>query len=168
VDDTTPTEPPQPHGSDPISVPAAAWALGWSFLLGQVIALVDSGAQDASAWPLSMLFGALLVVFFSYGVVRARMVRFVLVFILVALALLAELAGVVDGGGLGNLAAVVLTGTQLGCLVWLARTPWFAWQKTRPTGGPSVAPLMLIAVAVGVLGGIIGADTSTVDYPVNV
>ena len=62
----------------------------------------------------------------------------------------------------------MLIATQLGCLVWFAQTPWFAWQRTRPEGGPSIAPLMLIAVAVGVLGGIIGADTSAVDYQVNV
>ena len=152
----------------PDRVPAAAWAIGWSFLAGQLIQLAVAGTQDESAWPLSMLFGVLLVVFFSYGVVRARMVRFVLVFVIVVLALLAELAALVDGGDLGEVGAVVLSGIQLGCLVWLSRTPWFAWQKTRPQGGPSLVPLMLVAVAVGLLGGIIGADTSTVEQQMNV
>ena len=147
-----------PTGHPPAELPAAAWWLGWSFLGGQLVNVVLSGFQDASAWPLSILLGVALVAFFSHGVLRARMVRTVLIGVLLGIAALAEAVAVLLGHG-QELLGLAVTGVQIACFVAYVRTPWFAWQRERPAGGPSIAPLMAIAVVVGVLAGLIGADT---------
>jgi len=96
------------------------------------------------------------------------MVRFWLVTGLSVVAVVGYLVVLVDGGSVVDLLDVVMTAVQLGCLVWLYRTPWFAWQRTRPEGGPSLAPLMLLAVLVGVLAGVIGVESSAVRVNVSV
>jgi hypothetical protein len=151
----------------PTELPAAAWALAWSFVVGQLVSLVMHGTQPAEDWPLSSLLGVVVVAFFSYGVLRARMVRFWLVTVLNGVALVVFLVVLLDGGTLADLVDLVMTAVQLGCLVWLYRTPWFAWQRTRPAGGPSIRPLMLLAVLVGVLAGVIGTDSAAVRVDVN-
>ena len=77
------------------------------------------------------------------------------------------LLALLDGATLADLVDTVMTAVQLGSLVWLYRTPWFAWQRTRPEGGPSIQPLMLLAVLVGVLAGVIGTDSSAVRVDVD-
>lgn len=151
----------------PTQLPTAAWALAWSFVVGQVLSLITHGTQPADDWPLSVLVGVVLVAFFSYGVLRARMVRFWLVTVLNGVALVAYLVVLADGGTLADLVDLVMTAVQLGCLVWLYRTPWFAWQRTRPAGGPSIGPLMVLAVLVGVLAGVIGTDSTAIRVDVN-
>lgn len=141
-------------------LPAAAWWLGWSFLVGQVVDVVQRGFQDESAWPLSILLAVALVVFFAHGVLRARMVRTVIVGVLLGLAALVELFAVLTGD-VGEVLGLAFTALQLTLFVTFVRTPWFAWQRTRPAGGPSLAPLLWIAVAVGVLGGLLGASADT-------
>lgn len=149
-------------------LPAAAWAVAWAFVVGQVLALLTHGTQPEENWPLSALVGVAVVTFFSHGVLRARMVRFWLVTGLSVVAVVGYLVVLVDGGSVVDLLDVVMTAVQLGCLVWLYRTPWFAWQRTRPEGGPSLAPLMLLAVLVGVLAGVIGVESSAVRVNVSV
>lgn len=154
--DSTATTAPPP-------LPRAAWVLAWSFVVGQLFSLVVHGTQPEERWPLSMLLGVLVVVFFSHGVLRARMVRFWIVAVLLAIAVVAYLLMLVDGAaGPSDVVDLVLTVVQLGCLVQLHRSPWFAWQRTRPAGGPSLTPLMLLATVVGLLAGIIGTDSSAV------
>ncbi len=148
-------------------LPLAAWLLAWSFLGGQLVTAAVNGFQDESAWPLSILLGAVLVAFFSYGVLRARMVRTVLVGVLLGVGALAELAGVLAGNE-RELLALAVTGVQLACFVWFVRSPWFAWQRGRPEGGPSLAPLMGMAVAVGVLGGLVGATDTGANFELRV
>ena len=152
----------------PDQLPVAAWAVGWSFLVGQVLQLAELGINEGTVWPISMLLGVALAVFFSHGVLRARLVRCVIVFVLMALALLVQLAAVVDSPGGWALVRCLLTGVQLGCLVWFARTPWFAWQRTRPEGGPSLQQLLLVAAAVGALGGLTPPATSGLHFELNV
>jgi hypothetical protein len=151
----------------PTELPTAAWALAWSFVVGQVLSLVMHGTQPAEDWPLSALLGVVVVAFFSYGVLRARMVRFWLVTVLNGVALVVFLVALLDGGTLADLVDLVMTAVQLGCLAWLYRTPWFGWQRTRPAGGPSILPLMLLAVLVGVLAGVIGTDSAAVRVDVD-
>lgn len=151
----------------PTRLPTAAWAVAWSFVAGQVLSLVVHGTQPVEYWPLSALLAVVVVAFFAHGVLRARLVRFWLVTVLSAVALVVLLAELLDGGSLADLVDLVMTAVQLGCLVWLYRTPWFAWQRTRPAGGPSVGPLMLLAVLVGVLAGVIGTDSAAVRVDVN-
>lgn len=150
----------------PTELPTAAWALAWSFVAGQVLSLVTHGTQPVDNWPLSALVGVALVAFFSHGVLRARMVRFWIVTILTGVALVAYVGVLLDGGTVTDLGDLVLTGVQLGCLVRLYRSSWFAWQRTRPQGGPSIAPLMMLAVLVGVLAGVIGTGGAVVRFDV--
>lgn len=146
----------------------SAWALGWTFVVGQVLELVERGPQDSDAWPLSVLFGMVVVAFFSYGVLQARMVRFVLVVVLLMVAALGELLVALDTTEPGEVVALVLTLAQIGLLASFARSPWFAWQRTRPAQSPSVAPVLALALVVGALGGLIGAEESTVHLDVRV
>jgi CHASE2 domain-containing sensor protein len=71
------------------AVPASVWVFAWSCVAVQVLELARRGAQPPDDWPLSMLLGVALVTFFSHGVLRARWVRFWLVVVLVAVALVA-------------------------------------------------------------------------------
>jgi len=161
------TTPAPPAPASVGELPAAAWGMAWSFLGGQVIDAATAGFQDESAWPLSILLAVALAAFFSYGVLRARMVRTVLVGLLLGIVALAETVAVVTGDA-REVVSLAVTGVQLACFVWFVRTPWFAWQRERPEGGPSIAPLVAIAVAVGVLGGLMGADGSAVQVDLNV
>ncbi len=149
-------------------LPMSAWALGWTFVAGQVLQLVEEGPQVSGAWPLSVLFGMAVVAFFSYGVLRARMVRFVLVVVLMVVAGLGELLLALDAPGVEELVALALTVLQLALLASFSRSPWFAWQRTRPEHSPSVAPVLALALVVGALGGVVGAEGSAVHVDVQV
>lgn len=149
-------------------LPQTAWALGWTFVAGQVLQLVEEGPQVSDAWPLSVLFGMSVVAFFSYGVLRARMVRFVLVVVLMVVASLGDLLLALDDPGVEELMALALTVAQLGLLVSFSRSPWFAWQRTRPEHSPSVVPVLALALVVGALGGVVGAEASAFHVDVRV
>ena len=136
-------------------VPASAWVLGWSCLLGQVVLIWDVGFTGADAVPavLSMIVGGLLVGWFAAGVLRARTVRLVIVWLVMVLGLLA-LLGSLDGAlGLLSLVVGVL---QVAALAQFCTSDWFAWHRRQPAPdpAPAIGSLVAIAVAVGVLGGI--------------
>lgn len=161
---TTPAQPP----AAPVRLPAAAWAVAWSFVAGQVFALVSRGTQPVEDWPLSILVGVALVCFFSHGVLRARLVRFWFVVVVAALSLVFYLFTLLADPTLVDLGDALLTAVQLGTLLWLHRSPWFAWQRTRPRGGPSIAPLMALAVLVGIGAGVLGTSGAGVSVSFDV
>lgn len=158
----TPARPDPASAGAPSRLPTEAWLLGWSFLAGQVLTLLDVGSRQADevSLVLSMVLGALLVGWISAGVLTARPVRFAGVCVLVALAIVADVVGLFSAGGssgwaLAHLAASLASAAALAAY---ARTDYVAWRRTRPTAaGPSIAPVLAIAVVVGALGGIIGA-----------
>lgn len=140
---------------DEQEVPPELWWFGWSFVgIGLVQLLVQGAKDDLVSAVVSMGLSALVVAFFAAGVVRARGVRLGVVATLVGLLpVLAVVALVYDPTALGALEALV-SGLQAWLLWRYTRTPWFAWQRTMPTGGPSLAPILAVAVLAGVLGGL--------------
>jgi len=141
-------------------VPASAWLLGWSFVAGQVLELVTRGTQPESAWPLSILLSIAIVVFFSHGVMRARPIRFWFVVVIMALVVVLGLVGLIIEPTVDGAASGLLSWGQAWVLWTYAHTPWFAWQRTRPSGGPSLVPVLALAALVGLLGGLLGAQTA--------
>lgn len=152
---------PVPPTYDPLPVPISAWLLGWSFVAGQVLDLVVRGTQPESAWPLSIPLGVLIVVFISHGVMRARMIRFWFVVVLMVLAVVLGLVGLVVEPTVDGALSWVLSLAQARLLWTYAHTQWFGWQRTRASGGPSLVPILAVAALVGALGGLIGPAEGT-------
>lgn len=146
----------------PARVPAAAWALAWSCLAGQLLLLGQRGVQSSDAVLLSIPISALLVTWVSFGVLTGRTVRLVLVWVLFVATALGDGAELLDAGAAGvtgwpfvQFAASLL---QLVALAWFTGTDYFAWQRSRPrVPGPPLASLIAVAVAVGMLGGVTGS-----------
>lgn len=152
----------------PTRVPAAAWGLAWSCLVGQLLLLGERGAQSSDAVPLSMLLGAVLVAWVSHGVLTGRTGRLVLVWVLFVVTAIGDGVALLDGGlsGVTGWPFVRLTASlvQIVALVWFTRTEYFAWQRSRPrVPGPPLGSLIAVAVVVGILGGVTGsaADAPT-------
>ncbi|MCF6379856.1 hypothetical protein L2K70_19765 [Nocardioides KLBMP 9356] len=153
---TTVDAPPTPGWP---AVPTSAWALAWSFVAGQVIALAERGPQDDSAWPLSILAGVVVVTFVSHGVMRARWVRFWLVVLLLVASAVAALFDLVNDGWTAAGAALLgLSLLQLLLLDRFSRTEWFSWHAARRPDPPPLTSILLVAALVGVLGGVLGAS----------
>lgn len=165
---TTPAAAPTgqlPQGRPvPDRLPVAAWWLAVSSVLAQAVAIVDRGVKNIDAMvPVSMLIGALVIWWFAAGVLSARTGRLVVTWLLLGLVLVAESVSVVDDaldGGAGmpvlHLATSVL---MLGSLWRFTRTPYFAWQRTRPAHpGPSRAGVLAVAVLVGLSAGVVQPD----------
>jgi len=147
------------------NLPVQAWLLGWAYLAAQVVYVLDHGTRPVDAWTLaSMLLGALLVTWVASGVLQGRTVRLVLVWVVTALVLLVEvldLAGARSGSRAPGWPALELL-TSLACvgaLIGYTRTPYFRWQRSHPRAhGPSRAPVLMLAVVVGLLGGVSAAS----------
>lgn len=152
----------QPHVAPPL--PTSIWVVAWASLAGQAVFLVQHGVRDDSELSLvvSVVLSALVLGYVSAGVVRARMVRFVLALVALSLILVAELVGLIWVDGLTGtavlLSSLATTVVSLAALVRFSRTDWFSWQRTKPPPrqGASILPLVAIGVIVGVIGGVIG------------
>jgi hypothetical protein len=155
VSDPGPTTPP---------LPTSIWVLAWVSLASQVATFVLRGAKAENEASLigSVLLGVLLVVFVSAGVIRARMVRVVLVWVVLALSGLAELVGLFNpdtaADVVGSLVGLATTVVSLVALNQFRQSAWYAWQRTKPPTdqGESISGLLAIAAVVGVLGGLVG------------
>lgn len=148
-----------PSGSwssaSPPAVPGVLWAFAGIFLAeGVVQALVNGPKPDGTSLVGSIVLGVALVVFFSVGVTRARGIRTGIVAVLLVLAVLAGVVGVAVDPSVDGIVVTVLSAVQAVLLWRYTRTDWWAWQRTRPEGGRSPVPLLALAVAVGVLGGV--------------
>lgn len=144
-------------------VPAIAWVLAWLFLADQVVRLMARGPNPGSfPWVVvSMLLTALVVRWVAAGVLRARTVRLALVWILLSAAVsLGSTALLIDARAMSaaDLVSVALTLAQLVTLFVFCRTSYFKARRARPDGSDStLAPLLLIAVVIGLLGGLTAA-----------
>lgn len=158
--DAAVTELPPPADEPSPRLPRVLWAFGWSFVGQGVLQLVVEGPKDdAVSIVVSVVLSVLLSLFFSVGVVQARGFRTAFVAVVVAVALLAGIVGLVVEPTAMGAVAVVFAGTQAWLLWSYTRTTWWAWQRTRPEGGPSLGPILAVAALAGVLGG-------AVDQPV--
>src|SRR3712207_3932820 len=158
---TSPLDLDPSNGLGPHALPAAAWALGLSCLAGQLMQLAEVGIKPADdGLLLSIVIGALATTWLSAGVLRGRTVRLVIAALLLVLGLIGYGIDCVDGGtdavfGWSGLQMVVSL-VSVASLVWFTRTDYFAWRRRHPRdAGPSLAPLLAIAVVVGLLGGVV-------------
>jgi uncharacterized membrane protein len=148
-----------PKDLTPDRIPMAAWVLGLSCLLGQLLLLGEVGAKEADdGMVVSMAIGALVIGWVAFGVLRGRTVRLVIAGLLLVLGLLGYGIDCVDGGTEAVLgwpgAHLGASAVSVAALVAFVRTDYFARQRRSPrAAGPSLAPLVAIAVLVGLLGG---------------
>lgn len=138
-------------------LPTIAWTLAWLFLAEQVANLMVRGMNASFPWVvLSMMLTVLVVRWVADGVLRARTVRLVLVWILLSAAVsLSLVALLIDAAGLtaGELVTFGFTLAQLVTLAVFCTTTWFKDRRVRPNVSRAVlAPLLLIAVVTALLG----------------
>ena len=151
--------PPSAHPASP-PLPRVLWAFGWTFVAQGVLQLVVEGPKDdVVSIVVSVLLSVLLSLFFSVGVVQARGFRTGFVAVVVGISLLAGLVGLGVEPTVMGAVGVAFSGAQAWLLWSYTRTAWWAWQRTRPEGGPSLGPILAVAALAGVLGG-------AVDQPV--
>ena len=106
-----------------------------------------------------MLLGMALVGWVSYGVLNARTVRVILAWIAFPLFVLVAGIAVLDDGTGSDLVQLLFALAELGAFIAFVRTPYFAWRSAHPREqGPSLAGVVTLALIVGALGGVIGAD----------
>ena len=167
---TLPTPPPVPMvAGGPPAIPTAIWVFGWSFVVEGVIRLLTVGPKDdAVSAVVSMLLSALVVSFFAAGVLRARAVRTTIVAVLVGLGLVLGVVGVVAEATVDGSLALAFSALQAVLLWRYTRSPWWAWQRTRPVGGPSPAPVLAVAVLAGLVGGLPATPTESPDVTIRV
>lgn len=157
-------------------LPTSIWVVAWASLAGQAAWLTSQGPRVENEFSLlgSVLIGALVIGYVAAGVVRARTLRLVVAWVVLVLGLIGEVvdASVVDGPGQAALVAFALTTSllALGALVMFHRTPWFAWQRTKPptNEGAPIGRLVAVGVLVGVLGGLVGPADDGVDRHISV
>lgn len=154
-----------PQAQEMVPLPAAAWVFAWTCLVGQVLRLLESGAQSEDSIPLSMVLGAVIVTWFSYGALTGRTVRLVVVWIFLVLAALVTAVAVVDSGSAWSVLDAATSLVQLVAFARFTASDYFAGQRARPRQpSPPLGGILAIAVVVGVLGGVIGADTDSGAY----
>lgn len=160
----SPTDaPPAPQQQ----IPPVLWAFALSYLVSQLMNLAYYGTRSGQSVILSVLLGAVIVTLVSYGVVRARPVAFWFVAVLVVLALVFELIGLSGGADLWDGVNVLISGAQVALLYAYRKTEWYVWQRTKPSDGPSLVPVLAIAALVGVLGGVVDSPTVGTDVSVS-
>jgi hypothetical protein len=144
----------------PPAPPPSAWALACSCLAGALLGLAGRGFSDADEfWILvSVGLSALVVGWVSSGVLRARTGRLVLVWVIfsveVVLGLLAVLTEL-PGPPATSVLDLVTSVASITSLAVFCRTDFFRLQRSGAAGSaPPIEGLLLVAVAVGVLGGI--------------
>ena len=142
----------------PPEIPGVLWAFGGTFVAEGVLQLLVEGPKDdVVSMVLSVVLSVLLSLFFSVGVVQARGFRTGFVAVVVGLALVAGTAGLVVGPSVMTAVGVAFSAVQAWLLWRYTRTAWWAWQRTRPEGGPSLGPILAVAALAGVLGGAVEA-----------
>ena len=147
-----------PQAVDP--VPRAAWAMAWLFLGGQCVDLMARGPNSADLqWvAVSIVLTGLVIRWVADGVLRGRTARLVIVWILLSAAMSLSLLGlVIDPSAIGveDVLSFAVTVAQLVALGVFCTTGYF---RSRRAGSDvarsALAPLLIIAIATGVLGGL--------------
>lgn len=147
--------PPAPSTVPQPPVPRVLWAFALSFLAQDLVQLYVRGPKDDTVSVVgSVLLGVVVVVFFSVGVVRAARIRTGIVAVLLALVFLFGLVGLAFDPSVAGLAGTATAALQGVLLSRYTGTTWWDWQRTQPQGGRSVAPILAVAVLVGVLSGV--------------
>ncbi|MEQ6900230.1 hypothetical protein [Nocardioides sp. YIM 152588] len=139
-------------------LPTAAWAMAWLFLAGQVCALVVRGPSSSGApWILASIALTVVVVrWVADGVLRGRTVRLVAVWVLISAAASVQLVDLLIGpADVERVLSLGFSAAQLAALAAYCSTGYFqACRAGRAAPRSVLAPLLLIAVASGFLGGL--------------
>ena len=144
-------------------LPGVIWAFAWSFVVSQGLALATVGAKsEGDEVALSALLGVAVVTLFAHGVLRAGLVRFWVVVVLLVLGAVVDLVQLVEQLDAAVLARFALSVVQLYLLNAYSGTEWFRWHRRHRRAGPSVAGPLLIAVVVGVMVGLVDTDNAEV------
>lgn len=142
-------------------LPGVAWAMGWAFLLTQVVGLARRGLTGATApWPIvSMVLSALVVGWFAAGVLQARPIRTGFVWLILAIAMLLEVIGLFSrADDLGGWIEFLIAAAPVVLLAAFCRSPYFT--ELRQSGAhaagvrPAIGGLLALAFITGALGGI--------------
>lgn len=150
---------PDPDSDAPPPVATGAWVMGGCSVAVQVVALLDRGTTELNAGtPISMVLGALIVGWFSSGVVRGRTGRTVVVAFLVTLMLLASAADVERPLDVVNLALVIGVLAGLLAVRFSSVTAW--WRAHPRAGRGPLRTVLLLAVLTGALGGLVAPAES--------
>lgn len=150
-------------------LPGAIWAFGASFVAEGILQLLLRGPKDdAPSIVASVVLSALVVTWFAHGVLRARMVRFWIVAVLLGLGLVLGTAGLFIEPTAGGAVAAAFSAFQAVLLWQYAHSPWFAWQRTRPVEGPQLGGILAVAALAGALGGLTATPGSTAELTVRV
>lgn len=153
-------------------LPTEAWALAWVSLADQVLYLVERGpklSDEPVGMIVSMLLGALVVGWFSAGVLRARLVRLVIVWAVLLLASAGYAVTALNSGAGWTIVHLVMTVGQVVALWAFCRTAYFRGQRVAPRSGPALGGVLGIAILVGALGGITAtAPTPGTDGPTDI
>jgi hypothetical protein len=145
-------------------VPGSAWLLGWASLAGQLVTLAERGPANLPSALISVPLSALVVAWFSYGVLRARMVRTWIAGILLGLMSLLSLVALVVEPSLGVLAEAGTIIVAFGAFLAYIQSDCFARYRAEPDRvGPDLAGLVTLAVVVGALGGLTAANHGPAD-----
>ena len=148
-------------------VPQPAWALAVLSLGQQVVRIFVEGRGSNSLVP-SMLLGAVVVGWVSYGVLTARTVRTWLVLIVLVLGIVAESVTFLEGPTFYKTFGVTIAVLQLICLSKFSQTSYVAWQRARPpNAGGGLGGLVVIAILVGAIGGYVGAADDGFNVRIN-
>jgi hypothetical protein len=143
----------------PERLPTSAWLLGWASVALEVLRVADRGISRSGPFLvlLSMTLTALVVAWFAAGVLRARMPRLAVVWLLLAAGVLLQLVGLMRGmAGPGALLQLVAAVVQAAALGALCRSAWFRSQREagRRGAGPEIGAVLALAVVAGALGGL--------------
>lgn len=157
-------------------LPASIWVVALAALVSQVLMLTEQGLRggDAVSLGVSVGIGAFLAGYISAGVVRARLIRLVIAWLLLVLSFLAHLAEVASGAASrqGPLAVVSLTlaTVLLAGLAAFHRTDWYAWQRRKPPAreGARIGQLVAIGVLVGVVAGVVAPSEDGLNAKISV
>jgi len=149
------------------ALPSSAWALAGVCLVGQLIELALRGVSDAELrWKLaSMALTALIVCWVSAGVLRARRLPLVVAWLVFLVDLVFTVAAAIDStsGRATSLLLVVVAAAQVAALAAFCRSAYYRSARSAPRGAarPSIAALVLVAAAVGMLGGLTAPTSGT-------
>ncbi|MTB95722.1 hypothetical protein GGQ22_11555 [Nocardioides sp. zg-579] len=137
-------------------VPTSAWVLAWASVVMQLTALAERGAANGEAALISVPLSALVVAWFSAGVIRARMVRTWLAGIVLLLVTIGSVVDLVTGPPLLDLVGTAAAVAAFAAFVSYVRSDCFAALRADRDASPSgLGGLVAVAILVGALGGLI-------------
>jgi hypothetical protein len=148
------------EGASETELPDSAWGAGWAFLAVEAVALLRRGFTGVTMpWPLvSMVLSALVVGWFTAGVLQARPIRTFLVWLILIVATLLQVISLLSGPrGLGSWFEFLVGLIPVVVLAAFCRSPFYAHMRLVGADAvrPAIGGVVALAVITGALGGIV-------------